>query len=191
VVVLFYQVCDFLFLGQNVEDLVLSLEQSCSEIQATKLEFGTAIARADGLRSDWEYRYQVLRRKRVVLASMGAFHTMPVPGSMADVLFVSLSCSHGKDKGAWPLLDRYIKSAKPRFVIMMGDQVYLDDNDEIASAVWSKHLSTSSLVRRQAIVAKYQEHWSREPIRSIMANTPTYIYTCSPVYSIFLPSIEV
>lgn len=138
------------------------------------IEFGTAVAVASGLRSDWEYRYQILRRTRVV-GEGGTFRTMPPPQSMADVLFVSISCSHATDPGAWPLLDRYVKSAKPRFIVMMGDQVYLDDGDETAAAVWPNHFDSKPAPRRQAIADKYQEHWSREPVRSIMANTPCYM----------------
>jgi len=58
---------------------------------------------------------------------------------------------------------------------MMGDQVYLDSSDEVADATWPQYLDADSGSRRQAIAAKYQEHWSREPIRMILANTPTYM----------------
>src|SRR4029434_1640131 len=92
-----------------------------------ELEFGTAIAIADGLRAEWEYRYYILRRGRVIPDAGGTIRTMPLPGSSAEVLFVSLSCSHGKDLGAWPRLERYVKSAKPRFLVMMGDQIYADE----------------------------------------------------------------
>lgn len=137
----------------------------------SKPEFGTAIAVASGLRPDWKYRYQVLRSGRVVARSRGAFRTMPLPGSQADMLFVSLSCSHREEPGAWQLLDRYVKKAAPRFLLMLGDQVYLDQGEN----VWEKHLDSSPQRRRQAMADKYQEHWSWEPIRSLMANTPTYM----------------
>jgi hypothetical protein len=139
------------------------------------VEFGTALAVADGLRPEWEYRYHVLRRGRAVPETEGVFRTMPLPGSTADALFVSLSCSDGKDQGAWPLLSRYVKSAHPRFLIMLGDQVYLDNDDDIAVNVWKHYLDAKPAARRQAMAEKYQEHWSKEPTRTLLANTPTYM----------------
>ena len=134
-------------------------------------EFGTAIAQVDGLRPDWAYRYQVLRNGRVIPDAHGTFRTMPLPGSFADMLFVSLSCSNRTEPGAWPLLKEYIDKAQPRFIIMMGDQVYLDDDFE----VWVSNLQSSPAQRRKVMAEIYQQHWSREPIRTIMANIPTYM----------------
>src|SRR6266511_3562543 len=57
-------------------------------------EFGTAVAVVSGLRPDYRYRYDVIYRGRVVVGSHGSFRTLPPPGSFADTLFVSLSCSH-------------------------------------------------------------------------------------------------
>src|SRR6266542_6675788 len=50
------------------------------------LEFRTGLAVAEGLRPDWRYRYNVLRRGRSVAGARGTFRTMPVPGSMASLL---------------------------------------------------------------------------------------------------------
>jgi hypothetical protein len=139
------------------------------------IELGTAIATADGLRSEWDYKYHILRRGRVISSSQGSFRTMPSAGSEADMLFVSVSCSHGTAAGAWPLLADYIKNANPRFLIMMGDQIYVDNRDKNAAAAWPDFLSASASERRAAMADKYQEHWSREPIRTILANIPTYM----------------
>lgn len=139
--------------------------------EPTQREFGTAIAVADGLRADWQYRYQVLQRGRVVPRGRGTFRTMPAPGSLAEILFCSLSCSHRSQDGAWRLLESYIKDAKPRFLLMTGDQIYLDQGEN----VWDRHLHSSGRERRDAMVLAYQDHWSREPIRTIMANIPTYM----------------
>src|SRR4051794_2130410 len=70
--------------------------------------YGTALARADGLRSEWEYRYHILRRGRTMADAEGSFRTMPPRGSGADMLFVSLSCCDNREAGAWPTLSRYI-----------------------------------------------------------------------------------
>lgn len=139
------------------------------------LEFGTALAFADGLRPERKYRYEVMRRGHVVPGAHGAFRTMPAPGSFADMLFVSLSCSDWRLDGAWPLLEKYVKEAQPRFILMMGDQVYLDFGDTKKEHIWPEYLDAKPAQRRQAMAQRYQQHWSREPIRRIMANTPTYM----------------
>jgi hypothetical protein len=137
--------------------------------------YGSALALADGLRPEWEYRYHVLRRGRVIPRAEGTFRTMPLPGSDADVLFVSLSCSDNKEPGAWPTLSRYIKSAKPRFLVMMGDQIYVDEPGISEPDIWHARWNSDSATRRRALAGKYQDQWSREPLRTILANTPTYM----------------
>ncbi|HEX8150570.1 MAG TPA: alkaline phosphatase D family protein [Pyrinomonadaceae bacterium] len=138
-------------------------------------EFGTAVAVADGLRPDWEYQYQVLRKGRVIPNGRGTFRTMPPPGSFADVLFVTISCSDSDREGAWKQLGDYIKQAKPRFLLMIGDQVYLDQEDSKGGPVWPGHLYSPARRRRQAMARKYEHHWSHDFIRTIMANIPTYM----------------
>lgn len=138
-------------------------------------EFGTAVAVADGLRPDWEYHYQVLRKGRVVPNGRGTFRTMPPPGSFADVLFVTISCSDSDREGAWGQLYEYIKQAKPRFLLMIGDQVYMDQGDAEGGPVWPEHLYTPARRRRQAMARKYEYHWSRDFVRRVVANIPTYM----------------
>lgn len=137
-------------------------------------EFGTAIAVADRLRPEHRYRYHVLRRGHVVPGGHGSFRTMPPPGSMADVLFVSLSCSDWKRDGAWLELEAFVRDQQPRCILMVGDQVYLDfgDGDE---RIWPTHLKTPPEKRRQLMAERYRDHWKRAPARWIMANTPTYM----------------
>ncbi len=140
-------------------------------------EFGTAIAVADKLRSNWRYEYQVLRKGRVLPRRNGTFRTMPPPGSLAEVLFVTISCSHRKDEGLWQQLGQYLEDAKPGFLLMIGDQVYLDsgDDDNPSDKVWPTYLYSSRDVRRRAMVRKYEQHWKRDDVRQIMANIPTYM----------------
>jgi hypothetical protein len=135
-------------------------------------EFGTALAIADGLHPDRHYKYQVLRHGRVVPGAFGTFRTLPKAGSFADVLFISISCSRSKAEGAWPLLERFMWEAKPRFIIMLGDQVYLDYHP---APTWPPSNFGTREGRRRAMAKKYQDHWSREPVRTIMANFPTYM----------------
>jgi hypothetical protein len=138
-------------------------------------EFGTAIAIVNRLRPDTKYNYHVLRDGRVIANGYGTFRTMPLPGSFADVQFVTISCSHRKDAGAWPQLRQYVEQAQPRFLLMIGDQVYLDAGDTPEDEVWPTHMHSPAKVRRQAMARKYEEHWGREEVRSIMANIPTYM----------------
>jgi hypothetical protein len=137
-------------------------------------EFGTAIAVADGLRPERRYQYSVLRRGHVVRGGRGSFRTMPPPGSMADVLFVTISCGDWKEDGAWLELERFVEEQQPRFILMLGDQVYLDFGDG-PEKIWPYHLRTAPAKRRQFMADRYRDHWERRPIRKMMANTPTYM----------------
>ena len=135
------------------------------------LEFGTAIAEFTGLRADWEYHYQVLKRGRAVAGARGSFRTMPLDGSMAEIQFCFISCNHQKDLGSWLQLEAFIKESRPRFLLMMGDQVYLDQSGD----TWKAHLDSPPAKRRHAIAQKYQDNWGRDPLRRIMATIPTYM----------------
>lgn len=138
------------------------------------IEFGTATANAAGLIPEKEYQYQVLRQGRVLSGAGGSFQTMPAPGSIAHYRFVVTSCSAQDDEGIWPSLLDFVLKSKPRFLLLLGDQVYLDD-DHPSPDVWDKHLDSSKSVRRKAMARKYQENWSREPVKKVLANIPTYM----------------
>ena len=135
------------------------------------LEFHTATARADGLRSNWQYRYRVFRHGRAVRGSTGSFRTMPHRRSMTPVTFVTASCNHQEEEGAWADLSQFIEDAKPRFLLMIGDQVYLDDSPNL----WRDFLESPRPIRRQAMADAYQESWSRDIVRHVLANIPTYM----------------
>jgi hypothetical protein len=141
-------------------------------------EFSTGIADAVGLRPDWLYQFEILHRGRRVPSASGSFRTFPVPGSPAPIDFVVASCTgqNAKDLGAWPLLERFVRETQPRFLLLIGDQVYMDDNDGPQSPdVWKTHRHSSAEVRRRAMVEKYNRNWSRAPLRWVFANLPTYM----------------
>ena len=138
--------------------------------EAPPVELGTAVAIATGLSADTEYSYEVLLDRAALSGAGGRFRTMPDPGSFADISFVSISCSHRSDPGAWPLLADFIARQKPRFLVMMGDQVYLDEDSD----VWRRNLATP-VGRRLRLADVYQQHWNHDPVRHIMANIPTYM----------------
>jgi phosphodiesterase/alkaline phosphatase D-like protein len=131
-------------------------------------EFRTAIARIEGLEPDTRYAYEVWVGGEA--CAKGSFRTMPVAAD--EVTFFSLSCNDGKGIGAWDLLAKAIESEDSSFILMLGDQVYLDMPDE---DLWTRHLHSAPAVRRRAIAAKYCEVWSRQPAATIMANVPTYM----------------
>lgn len=137
-----------------------------------ELEFRTAIATATGLRPDWRYRYSILRRGRVVARSRGSFRTMPVPGSMANLLFCVISCSTTHFDGLWDQFSRFVETARPHFVLMVGDQAYIDEDDP---NVFEEHFLSTSAARREALAEAYQANWSREPVRKVMASVPVYM----------------
>ncbi len=136
------------------------------------LEFGTAIAFAQDLRPDWRHSYTVLRDGRAVAAARGSFRTMPLPGSNASVLFCPISCNRAGELGAWEAFQSFVDEARPHFVLMMGDQVYMDEDKP---DVFVEHLDSDSSVRRRALAEKIRLNWSREPVRKVMANVPTYM----------------
>jgi hypothetical protein len=135
------------------------------------LEFHTAIARASGLRADWNYTYSILRRGRRVAGGKGSFRTMPDPTSMAPIVFCAVSCSTLTD-GVWPQMAKFIKEAQPSFLLMMGDQVYIDEDDP---NIFKLHYDSDSPTRRRALAEKYRLSWSRKVIQQTFANIPTYM----------------
>jgi len=136
------------------------------------VEFGTAIVRIDGLESDRSYRYRVVRAGRFVPGGEGSFRTFPHPQSMANLLFCAISCSGAKTLGAWEQLVEFVDAAKPAFILMMGDQVYLDEDEPDAFAT---HRHSDKATRRLAIANMYRDNWSRGPVQHILANLPTYM----------------
>jgi len=143
------------------------------------LEFRTAIASATGLRSDWRYNYNILRKGRSVRDAKGTFRTMPYNGSMANILFCAISCNaifFDKDitNGAWEALSKFVREAKPHFIVMMGDQVYIDEDNQ---DIFAKFLKSPSLDLdlRKALAEKYRENWSRNLVKDVMANVPIYM----------------
>ena len=137
------------------------------------LEFRTAIARAGGLRADWRHRYAVLRRGRAIPNGRGSFRTMPAPGSMANLTFVAISCNVEDADGAWKALAKYIDDAQPQFLLMVGDQLYLDEGEIKLFDKHHRNLSREKI--RAAIVEKYRRHWGRRVVRDVLANIPVYM----------------
>ena len=137
-----------------------------------QLEFGTGTARAEALRPDRIYRYSIARRGRRVAGARGTFRTMPLRGSPSPVLFCVVSCNQTKHDGVWKVFAAFVEKAKPHFVLMMGDQVYMDEDKP---DVFKEHLESKPAVRRRAMAETYRLNWSREPVRNVMANVPTYM----------------
>lgn len=140
--------------------------------EGAAVEFGTAIARVAGLEPDRRYRYRVVRAGRFVPGGDGGFRTFPPPESMASVMFCAISCSGTHTLGAWEQLAEFVDSAQPAFILMMGDQVYLDEDEPDAFAT---HRHSDKATRRRAIAEMYRDNWSRGPVRHILANLPTYM----------------
>jgi hypothetical protein len=146
----------------------------CFEFKPTEevSEFGTAIATVTGLNPDTEYRYKIEYKSKEIKNSSGSFRTMPPVGSFSPVTFVTVSCNSENVVNTWYDLQSFINKSKPRFLVMMGDQVYLDSGE---IDIWARYLNSKKKDRRLAMVGKYQKFWSAEPIRSIMKNLPTYM----------------
>jgi hypothetical protein len=136
------------------------------------VEFGTAIARVGGLQPDLRYRYRVTRAGRFVPGANGSFRTLPPPSSMTNLLFCAISCNGAEQDGAWQKFSEFVERSQPSFVVMMGDQVYLDED---APNVFEQHFHSDSATRRRAMAEMYRFNWSREPVRQVLANIPTYM----------------
>jgi hypothetical protein len=130
---------------------------------------GTALAIADKLRPDLEYHYAVLWRGLIV--GRGSVRTMPPPGSYADMPFLVGSCSDPTKIGVWPLLRDTVKRLKPRFLLLIGDQVY--ENEP-----WDRELRRDFRNRAERIaslVDVYVRSWARTEVAEVLANLPTYM----------------
>jgi hypothetical protein len=136
------------------------------------VEFGTVIATAVGLQADIRYRYRVARRGRFVAGASGTFRTLPPPGSMTNLLFCAVSCNLAKTDGAWVQFGEFVERAQPSFLLMMGDQVYLDEDPP---DTFNEHVDSDPATRRKAIAEKYRANWSRPVVAKVLANVPTYM----------------
>jgi hypothetical protein len=136
------------------------------------LEFHTGIAFASELRADWRYHYDILRKGRSIHGANGTFRTMPISGSNANILFCAISCNSIESDGAWEAFGKFVKDAKPHFIMMMGDQVYIDEDKP---DIFEDFVDSQPQVRRKALAEKYRTNWSRRPIKEVMANTPIYM----------------
>jgi len=98
---------------------------------------------------------------------------------MANILICAISCNaifFDKDitNGAWEALSKFVREAKPHFIVMMGDQVYIDEDNQ---DIFAKFLKSPSLDLdlRKALAEKYRENWSRNLVKDVMANVPIYM----------------
>ena len=55
---------------------------------------------------------------------------------------------------------------------MMGDQIYMDEDKP---DIFEDHFDSDSSARRKAMAEKYRLNWSRDVVRRILANVPTYM----------------
>lgn len=136
------------------------------------VEFGTAIATAVGLQPDLRYRYRVTRRGRFIAGASGTFRTLPPAASMTNLLFCAISCNLAKTDGAWVKFGEFVERSQPSFVLMMGDQVYLDEDPP---DTFREHVDSDAATRRKAMAEKYRANWSRPAVAKVLANVPTYM----------------
>jgi hypothetical protein len=91
---------------------------------------------------------------------------------MAALLFCPISCNSVTELGAWEDFKRFVDDNRPHFILMMGDQVYVDDD---APDVFKDHLDSTPAVRRRAMAEKYFQNWSRTTVKEVLASVPTYM----------------
>lgn len=139
-------------------------------------EFGTAIANVRGLEPDRRYTYRITRAGRFLAGARGSVRTLPPPESMTPILFDAISCNGAPQLGAWQDFADHVEKAQPSFIVMMGDQVYLDEDEP---NVFRDHFDDGRAAdrgaRRRAMAASYRANWSRAPVARLLANTPCYM----------------
>jgi hypothetical protein len=136
------------------------------------VEFGTAIALVTGLEPDRRYRYRVVRAGRFVPGASGSVRMLPPPSSMTNLLFCAISCNAESRLGEWERFASFVEDSQPSFVLMMGDQVYLDEDQP---NVFTNHFDSDPATRRKAMADHYRFNWSRDALRRVLANFPTYM----------------
>ena len=136
------------------------------------VEFGTAIARVTGLQPDLRYRYRVLRAGRFVPEAKGSVRTMPPTASMTNLLFCAISCNGAAKLGAWEQFANFVERSQPSFIVMMGDQVYMDEDEP---DIFAHHFNSDPVKRRKAMAEKYRLNWSRDTVQRVFANFPIYM----------------
>lgn len=136
------------------------------------IEFGTAIANVRGLEPDRRYTYRIQRAGRYLSGARGSVRTLPPPESMTPLLFDAISCNGATQLGAWQQFADHVDKAQPSFIVMMGDQVYLDEDEP---NIFRDHLNSDRATRRRAMAANYRINWAREPVARLLANTPSYM----------------
>lgn len=136
------------------------------------IEFGTAIARVTGLQPDRRYTYRITRSDRFISGARGTVRTLPPATSMTNLLFCVISCNGAETLGAWERFAEFVERSQPSFVVMMGDQVYMDED---APDIFEEHFNSEPVIRRKAMAEKYRLNWSRDALRRVLANVPIYM----------------
>jgi hypothetical protein len=97
---------------------------------------------------------------------------MPIKGSMSNIIFCAISCNSVSSDGAWEALGKFVDDSRPHFILMMGDQVYADEDGQ---NIFLEFVDSPRAVRRKALAEKYRANWSRKPVRHVLANVPIYM----------------
>jgi len=135
-------------------------------------EFGTAIANVRGLEPDRRYTYRITRAGRYLSGARGSVRTMPPPESMTPILFDAISCNGATKLGAWQDFADHVEKTQPSFIVMMGDQVYFDEDPP---DIFEEHFESDRATRRRAMADKVRANWAREPLARLLAHTPSYM----------------
>ncbi len=162
-----------------------SLKQnpSCSaEVQLDKELDCTGVVMLNGLEADTRYYYAVLLNGVRMLpddddACKLSFRTFPEPDTACESFsFAFGSCfrPHYKNRGdgIFKNLKPENEDSNPRFFLMIGDNVYVDD-------FYDRHLEKSQLKARQPLqelyYKAYRDSWKFPTFRRALMNTSTFM----------------
>jgi alkaline phosphatase D len=113
-----------------------------------------------GLASNTAYEYRALVDGQVQTQAEGSFRTLPAPGSTTPITFALGADLHfGNDP--YPILD-LVAARHPAFTLLVGDQIYADEPDQIAATAWEYG-------------RKYRENWAEPHFRMLARDIPSFM----------------
>lgn len=118
------------------------------------------IADVTGLRADTRYRYTICAPDGLAVAQ-GSLRTFPPPWDRTGLVFASASCDslqvagERPNPGAWDLLAQRVRQGDLRFLMLLGDQVYMDEVEDL----WNLPLDIDRRERRRCLAEVYHRFW--------------------------------
>lgn len=151
-------------------------------IEIKEEESFTGICEAKLPEPNRRYYYRLLHKERVLHDEMYTFRTLPEE-DLSRLVFAVASChqpfKYSSPRGTvmWRALWAEMIREQARFLLLVGDQVYADEEGK----AWQQSLAVDksnpacSSLRLQLYQSLYQKYWSFPDVKRVMANIPVYM----------------